>query len=215
MPKEQHPAIIFHETALRYQEQFMHLDLYNDGYNLLLGLLERKDASVLDLACGPGNITRYLLNKMPGLKVFGIDLAPAMIELAEKNNPEARFAIMDIGAIASLEERFDAIICGFGLPYLNKEAAIQLIEDAAALLHPGGLLYLSTMEDDYARSGPEAPSFGGDRQLYIHYHEAGYLCEALQTSGFTVLEMLRSEYPQEGKPPLTDLVLIARRKPRP
>jgi 23S rRNA G2069 N7-methylase RlmK/C1962 C5-methylase RlmI len=43
-------------------------------------------------------------------------------------------------------------MCGFCLPYLSKEEAVKLIRDAAAILNPDGVFYISTMEDDYSKS---------------------------------------------------------------
>jgi hypothetical protein len=40
-------------------------------------------------------------------------------------------------------------MCGFGLPYLSKEETENLISGSFALLKPEGVLYVSTMEDDY------------------------------------------------------------------
>src|ERR1700730_13779502 len=45
---------------------------------------------VLDIGCGPGHIARYLSER--GVNAAGIDLSPAMVEVARKLNPGLDFA---------------------------------------------------------------------------------------------------------------------------
>ena len=104
--------------------------------------MKKENAKILELACGPGNISQYVLNKRPDFELFGIDLAPGMIKLAKQNNPTAKFKVMDVKKINSLNTRYDGIICGFCLPYFSKTETIQLIKDSSNLLAKGGILYL-------------------------------------------------------------------------
>ena len=98
-------------------------------------------------------------------------------------------------------------MCGFCLPYLSKEESIKLIEDAAELLKPHGVFYVSTMEDDYSKSGFKTSS-GGD-QAYMYYHQADYLTEALQENGFNIIDLQRRDYPEQDGSNTIDLLIIA------
>ena len=86
-----------------------------------------------------------------------------------------------------------------------------MIGDAAAVLRPGGVLYLSTMEDDPAKSGFKAPSTGTGEAAYIQYYQATFLTEVLEAKGFTVLDLSRAHYTGRDGKPVTDLMLVARR----
>lgn len=77
--------------AKQYQDKYMDFNHYFDRYDTFCQLLHTKNASVLEIGCGPGNVTRYLLNKRSDLQNTGLDLAPNMIELAKANNPTAHF----------------------------------------------------------------------------------------------------------------------------
>jgi len=198
---------VFDKRANEYQARFMDVGLYHDTFDLFCNSITKENAEILELACGPGNITRYILNKRPDFKILGIDLAPNMIELAKRNNPTATFQCMDCRDIRLLGKKYDAVMCGFCLPYLSKEESVQLINDVYNLLEFNGLLYISTMEDDYAKSGLERSSSGD--QMYIHYHEADYLTQALLENGFKIIEMQRKEYPKQDGSKTTDLVIIA------
>lgn len=198
---------IFDKLAQVYQDKYMDTSLYHQSFDFFCHSIATPCASVLELACGPGNITRYLLDSRPDLQILGTDLAPNMIELARKNNPEAQFELMDCRDIGQLGQLFDALMCGFALPYLSREEAIQLIRDAARLLKPGGILYLSTMEDDYSKSGYRSSSSGD--QVFMYYHQSDYLSQALRYNGFRILSMERQPFPEQED--TTDLIIIARR----
>ena len=61
---------------------------YVETYVYLSNLL-KPGAEVLDVACGPGHISNYLLENDPTVKLHGIDLSPRMLELASENCPRA------------------------------------------------------------------------------------------------------------------------------
>ncbi|MEC5145175.1 class I SAM-dependent methyltransferase [Chitinophaga sp. 212800010-3] len=208
MDKSQMAAAVFNRRAGEYQEKFMDLDIYNSTYQHFCDSIVSTGASVLEIGCGPGNITRYLLQQRPDLQITGIDLAPRMLELARENNPAATFLLMDARNIGHITQRFDAIMCGFCLPYLSPEESAQLIRDAAGLLLPGGIIYLSTMEEDERNHSGIRTNSAGD-ELFIYYHQAAGLETALSDAGFSGISLQRIAFPLAGDTPVTDLVMTA------
>lgn len=208
MDRSKNAITLFDKLAKLYESKYMNVDLYREGLDLFCGQIPKKNPEILELACGPGNITKYLLQKRPDLKIFGTDLAPNMIALAKANNPEAEFGLMDCRNIKQLAKKYDGIMCGFALPYLSKEEAIQLIADTANLLHPKGILYLSTMSDDYSKSGIEAASTGD--KTFVYYHQADYLTKALEENGFKIILSKYQDYPL--KKGITDLIIVAQKE---
>ncbi|MEZ2440338.1 trans-aconitate 2-methyltransferase [Chitinophaga sp. RCC_12] len=207
MDKLQQAINVFDKRAVQYQDKFMDVALYHDSFDLFCNNIPKHEAAVLEIACGPGNITRYLLQQRPDIHVLGIDLAPNMLELARSNNPPAEFLLMDARDILQLNKLFDGIMCGFCLPYLSREEAVKMIGDTARLLAPGGVFYISTMEDDYARSGIQRSSAGDE--LYMYYHQADYLVNALEENGFKIMDLQRKQYPAADGSITTDLIIIA------
>jgi len=197
----------FNKLANVYQEKYMHFDFYFDTYDTFCELVTNSNAAILEVACGPGNITKYLLNKRPGFKIEGIDLAPNMVELAKVNNPTASFQVMDSRKVSTINQQFDAIMCGFCFPYLSKEDVAKFIVDARNLLKKDGILYISTMEDDYEKSGFQTSSAGD--KVYIHYHQFEYINHHLRTNGFKIIEVKRKAFPEEKGLPATDLFVFA------
>ena len=208
MDKNSLAVAIFDRYAHEYQERYMDISLYANTLDVFCKALPNKNASILETACGPGNITRYLLDKMPGLDILATDLSPNMLELAAENNPEAKVQLMDVRDISHLTQKYDSVVCGFGLPYLTKEEAKAFIDGAIYVLNPNGVLYVSTMEGDYSTSGLTTNSKG--ESVYMYYHEEAYLKESL-VKGMDILLTERKHYLHNGTE-TTDLIIVATKK---
>lgn len=182
----------WNKMAGLYQEKFMDLDLYNQSYDLFCSYIEKVNAQVLEIGCGPGMICKYLLRQRPDLKILGTDFAPNMIALAKKHNPEAEFKVLDARQIKSLDRKFDAIISGFCLPYLNPEEVQALIADLKDMLEPKGTLYLSFVPGDPQRSGMMTGS-SGDRTLF-YFHAQEEILRQLHNNQFRVAAKLSIAY---------------------
>ncbi|WNJ17698.1 class I SAM-dependent methyltransferase [Pontibacter sp. G13] len=207
MDKHRKAIDLFNRKASEYQAKYMDVSAYHESLDIFCESIERVYADVLELACGPGNVTKYLLDKRPNWQILATDLAPQMLELAQINNPQAETELMDIRSLTYLHRKFDGVICSFGLPYLSQEEAAQLVNDAVQVLHSDGVLYLSTMSGAYDRSGWEQPSDGGPDQMYIHYHERDYLVNCMKEAGFSMI--YESAKPLESSD-LVDLMLIGK-----
>jgi ubiquinone/menaquinone biosynthesis C-methylase UbiE len=119
--KELFPAV-FGRHALAYQQRIEQVMARGEARGRLR-VLELVDAQpgmrVLDLACGPGTLSRRLADQVsPGGEVVGVDLAPGMIELARAARiPNSRFEVMDIERLTFADGYFDAAVCGHGLQF--------------------------------------------------------------------------------------------------
>lgn len=138
----------WNKVAKLYEDKFMDLDLYNETYETFCELLLKKNPSILEIGCGPGNITKYLLDKRPDFEILGTDISPNMIELVKTNCPNAMFEVIDSREIENIKNKFDAIVCGFCLPYLSELDVEKFIIDCENLLNENGKIYLSFVEGE-------------------------------------------------------------------
>lgn len=210
MDSHQITIATYNSIAKIYQDKFMDVDIYNYTYDIFLSFLDQPFANIFEIACGPGNIARYLLTKKPNLKISGIDPAENMVTLARANNPTADFKVMDCRNIEQLTEKFDAIICGFCMPYITRDETKKLIEDCYQLLNSEGIFYCSTMEGGYATSGLETNSAGNS--MYVYYHEEMYLRNVLLNCNFEILQFIRQPYAKSDSTMVNDMFFIARKK---
>ncbi|MFD0939381.1 class I SAM-dependent methyltransferase [Pedobacter boryungensis] len=181
----------WNNIASIYHDKFMDLTLYNDTYDYICVSVSKQKAKLLEIGCGPGNITKYLLSKRSDFDIFGIDIASNMIELARKNNPQADFAVMDSREIKSLSSKYDGIICGFCLPYLSPTESNELILNAYNLLNENGLIYLSFVEGDPDKSDFKVGSGG---RVYFQFHNLDDLKTQLIKTKFAEIETFKVKY---------------------
>lgn len=208
MDKSVEAAAVFDKYANEYFEKFKDVSLYTESFNFFCNSIKQLSPKVLEPACGPGNVTQYLINKRPDFKLLGIDLSKNMVELAKIKNPSAEFKVMDCRNISELAYKYDAMMCAFLFPYLTKEEAIKFICDAKGLLNNEGVLYLSTMENDYTKSDYQTGSKGD--KVYINYHQEDYLIDTLKENGFSILYKDRKKNIMSNNIEVTDIVLISK-----
>ncbi len=98
---------------------------------------------VLDIACGPGNITRLVAQQVqPGGRAVGVDLATGMIDLVRRNQPPgSEFAVMDMEHLGFGDREFDVVVCGHGLQFAPDLG--QALREAARVLQPHRVLAAS------------------------------------------------------------------------
>jgi ubiquinone/menaquinone biosynthesis C-methylase UbiE len=106
--------------------------------------LDRDDV-VLDVACGPGNVTRRLLGWIgkPGL-VVGLDASPSMLERAVRDTdaPNAAYVRADAHRLPFRHASFDAVCCYAALYLMDEPFAA--IEEMLRVLRPGGRIAVLT-----------------------------------------------------------------------
>jgi ubiquinone/menaquinone biosynthesis C-methylase UbiE len=135
----------------------------------------RRGEAWVDLGCGSGVLTRELLRR--GATVVAVDGSPSMLREArgyvgkEAGTPPT-WVQSDVQAIPQLAtESFDGVLCSSVVEYLERPRA--LLEEAARVLRPGGILILSApprgsalrMAQKAARK--LAGSFGVNRFSYL------------------------------------------------
>lgn len=191
MDKNKETFNTWNNIASLYQNKFMELDLYNDTYDFICKTIDKHKAKLLEIGCGPGNITKYLLSKRPDFDIFGIDIAPNMIELAKQNNPTAHFSVMDSRHIHTLDSNYDGIIGGFCIPYLSQTECNELITASYDLLNNNGLIYLSFVEGD-----PEKSDFkvGSGGRVYFYYHKLDAIIAQLNRFQFGEINTFKVKY---------------------
>lgn len=200
----------WNKVASLYQEHFMDLDLYNDSYDLFCRLINKTAPDILEIGCGPGNITKYIISKRPDFKVTAIDVAPNMVDLARINNPTASFKVMDCRNIGTITGRFDGVICGFCIPYLSAEDSSKLLADSFSLLNKGGIIYFSTIKGEYNQSGFETISTGDSS--YVYYYTEEHFQNELIKSGFSLLHFFQKDFIKSDGASQPNQIFIAQKK---
>lgn len=137
---------VFSRHAEAYQQRLEDIMASGDarGRTRVMELVEaRPGMRILDLACGPGNLSRRLAAMVaPEGEVVGVDLAPGMIDLANRaGTSNARFQVMDIERLEFDDATFDAAVCGHGLQFVPDLG--RALREARRVLRAAGRLAAS------------------------------------------------------------------------
>ena len=105
-------------------------------------LLARVDAAdpatVVDLGCGPGNLTALLVERWPGARVVGLDSSAEMIEKARATTPAVDFRVANLRDWATGADQVDVLVSNATLQWVPGH--LELLPDLVARVNPGGWL---------------------------------------------------------------------------
>ncbi len=131
-----------------------HADRCAPGILALLQPVLQRRGLVLELGCGTGLLTRYLVDA--GHRVIATDASPAMLNRARQAVPEVK-ELRQLVLPDDPLPRADAVVAiGHVLNYLSDEAAVARAADAmAGALRPGGVLAFVRNQDGCWRRDDE------------------------------------------------------------
>ena len=158
-------------------------------------LLTRIDAddpaTVVDLGCGPGNLTALLAARWPGAEVRGVDSSPEMIAKAREAQPGIDFQVGDLQDWRPAEP-VDVLVSNATLQWVPGH--LDLLPELLAGVRPGGWLAFQvpsnfdqpshTIRGELAAT-PPYDAYTADVAV-ISSHDAGTYLDALVDLGCQV-----------------------------
>ncbi len=165
------------------------------------------EGEVADLGCGPGRVTAHLASL--GLRVFGLDLSPAMLAIARREHPDLRFeqgSMLELdlpdGALAGAVSWYSSI-------HTPWERLPDLFGEVRRVLAPGGHFLLAFQVGDEPMH-LDRP-FGHPVALHFERRRPEAMAELLERAGFTVLSRTVRVQEEDTSAKVPQACLIARR----
>jgi len=149
----------FNQSPDRYQDFEDRYGFFRNLNEVLLSRMELSPGSaVLDVGCGTGASSLQIADFVPDSTVCGLDISPAMLEVARAragNSERFRFVEGDAANLVDhFDVRFDAVVYGASI-FLVPDFR-QSLSQARTLLKDGGKVGLTFMDGAYTSDGVNA-----------------------------------------------------------
>jgi demethylmenaquinone methyltransferase/2-methoxy-6-polyprenyl-1,4-benzoquinol methylase len=139
----------------------------------LQNLKLQSDTQILDLCCGSGQVTRFLVNFSEN--VTGLDASPLSIQRAQKNVPNARYIEAFAEDMPFADNLFDVVHTSAALHEMQSEQLPKIIKEVYRVLKPGGVF---TLVDFHS---PTNPIFWPGLAVFFWLFETQTAWELLKT----------------------------------
>lgn len=151
---------------------------------------------VADVGCGPGHVTAYL-NGL-GVNAFGIDLSPAMIDVARRDHPDLRFEVGSMTDLQLADASVAGVLAFWSLIHIPDDMAPTVFGHFRRVLRPGGPLLLGFHVGDGSRL--KTQGYGGHpMKVHVHRRRPDKVAAWLREAGFAVTAQMLLD-PDESVP---------------
>jgi ubiquinone/menaquinone biosynthesis C-methylase UbiE len=138
---------------------------------------------VADLGCGPGHITAHL--RRLGTDISGLDLSPAMIDVARHRYPDLRFETGSMTDLRLADASVAGLLSFWSLVHTPDDELPAVFAHFRRVLRPGGLLLLGFHAGEGSRLKTEG--YGGHpMKVYVYRRPPGKVASWLAAAGMTV-----------------------------
>jgi SAM-dependent methyltransferase len=162
------------------------------------------DGCVIDVGCGPAQVSRFLIER--GRRVIGLDFATAMLAEAARLVPQAGLVAADLLALPLRRASCAAAVASYSLHHLPKALLGTALAGLHEALAPGGVLVIIT------HGGPgEELLDRAEGQVVLSRYAPDELADRLTAAGFSP-ELLRTRPPRPGEYPAEKIRITARRR---
>lgn len=138
---------------------------------------------VADVGCGPGRATAHLASL--GLDVFGVDLSPAMVDVAGRAHPGLRFEEGSITAMSQKDGALGGIVAWYSIIHTPPEQLPAAFAEFRRVLVPGGQLLLAFQAGENQHVHKDQ-AYGHTVSLDSYRLSADHVVDLLQGAGFVV-----------------------------
>ena len=178
----------YNKIAKKYEEEARQ-DWENKKYADMFLKYLNKNASILDIGCGTGELLKYYSDK--GFEVAGLDISGEMLNIAKEKVPSSKFIQMSVYDINKIEEKFDGISATFVLVHIPKEKINEVIGKIYEKLNKGGIFF--TLFTTSLQEGMQQEPLDNSCKYYAINYSNNEVIEVLQNNNFEILQNIEND----------------------
>lgn len=194
---------LYSKYSTQFDEKIGKLENYNQTYTDFIVTAKRK-TNLLDLACGPGNVSSFIKGIIPEIEITCVDLSSEMLDLAQQKIGNAKFYQADILNLDIPEKKYDLICCAFGLPYIKKTELDKFVREVTRFAEKETSVYISCMKGN--AMGNEMMSFAENQTLLVQRYKKEDIIDCFLKYGFSLTSYNTLAYKEPDGNITTDMI---------
>ncbi|WP_265445426.1 class I SAM-dependent methyltransferase [Flexivirga meconopsidis] len=184
---------------------------------LLAAVAEMCDGGrIADIGCGPGHVARHLADL--GADVIGLDISPAMIEIARADNPGVKFEVESMTDLSEADGSLAGAVLFYSIIHLGEAERARAFAQVTRVLRPGGIALVAfhIRSEDFApgQTNHVRTWFGHAVALEGHFLEPEEVIEEIADAGLDIVSVTtRMPHPDTEFP--SERAYVLAQKPAP
>jgi SAM-dependent methyltransferase len=166
-----------------------------------------------DIGCGPGHVAGHLAEL--GCDTVGIDLSPAMVDIARRRYPQLSFQTASMLELPVADDAWGGAVAMYSIIHFSAQERRAACRELGRVVRPGGTVMIAFHVSDPAHEPGDAideDEFLGQRvRLTMHFLRPDDVAADLQASGFAETARVLREPDPAVEYPSRRCYLIARR----
>ena len=182
MDKSQLAVNTYEKIAGKYAEQYFD-DMVDVPYIEKFLTILPKQAKILDVGSGPGQFTKYMIEK--GFEVIGIDFSKEMVTIAKEKVPTGDFRYMDMRHLDFPDNSFDGVFSAYSLIHIPSEEVRATLQGFYRVLKVGGYVEIAVQKGDADKIINEP--FMPTEKMFFNFFNEERISKFLDDAGFQIV----------------------------
>jgi SAM-dependent methyltransferase len=136
----------FESMYQKFDNPWHQIEAVDDSYSRLSSILTLNSygvKSVLEVGCGLGKFTNYIHEKLPNIKIVGMDISETAVKKAKVNYPDIEFITDDLASFSANAQMggYDAILLSEIMWYILND--LDIIIQNLSLNYTGNIVIIN------------------------------------------------------------------------
>jgi len=136
----------FSKWADNYDNPLTSITFRQTNAKIVKLLDPKQNSHLLDVGCGSGILIKYLLDANRGMKLFGLDITPKMVDVAKRKFANDSSVEITLGSAVKMpykDSSFDYVTCASS--FHHHPDPLKSAKEMVRVLKPGGKLLILDM----------------------------------------------------------------------